>query len=200
VSACCEITPVVSARQRRVLRIVLAINLTMFAAEAAAALLARSTALLADSADMLGDAMVYGFSVAVVGRGPVWQARAALLKGLVMGAFGLGVLAEAALKLAGGLLPTAEVMGGVGLLALGANAAVLALLWSHRSDDLNMRSAWLCSRNDVIANLGVLMAAGGVAVTGSPWPDIAVGLGIAALFGGAALGVIRVAWPALAVR
>ncbi|MCL6639786.1 MAG: cation transporter [Candidatus Rokubacteria bacterium] len=172
----------------------------MFAAEAAAALLARSTALLADSADMLGDAMVYGFSVAVVGRGPVWQARAALLKGLVMGAFGLGVLAEAALKLAGGLLPTAEVMGGVGLLALGANAAVLALLWSHRSDDLNMRSAWLCSRNDVIANLGVLVAAGGVAVTGSPWPDIAVGLGIAALFGGAALGVIRVAWPALAVR
>jgi Co/Zn/Cd efflux system component len=198
VSACCEIAPVVSARQRRVLRIVLAINLAMFAGELTAAVLARSTALLADSADMLGDAMVYGFSVAVVGRGPVWQARAALLKGLVMGAFGLGVLAEAALKLAGGLVPTAEVMGGVGGLALGANAAVLALLWSHRGDDLNMRSAWLCSRNDVIANLGVLVAAGGVAVTGSPWPDIAVGLGIAALFGTVALGVIRTASLALA--
>lgn len=199
-SACCEIPPVVSARQRRVLRVVLAINLAMFAGEAAAALLARSSALLADSADMLGDALVYGFSVAVVGRGPLWQARAALLKGLVMGAFGLGVLAEAALKVAGGLVPGADVMGGVGLLAMGANAAVLALLWSHRADDLNMRSAWLCSRNDVTANLAVLVAAGGVAVTGSAWPDIAVGLGIAALFGGAALGVIRAAWPALGAR
>jgi Co/Zn/Cd efflux system component len=200
VSGCCEIPAAVSARQRRVLRIVLAVNLAMFCAEATAGVIARSTALLADSADMLGDAMVYGVSLAVVGRGPVWQARSALLKGSVMAAFGLGVLAEAALKLAAGLVPTAGVMGGVGLLALVANAAVLALLWSRRGDDLNMRSAWLCSRNDVLANLGVLLAAGGVAVTGSAWPDVAVGLGIAALFGTGALGVIRAAALALGAR
>ncbi len=171
VSACCEITPVVSARQRRVLRIVLAINLAMFAGELTAAVLARSTALLADSADMLGDAMVYGFSVAVVGRGPVWQARAALLKGLVMGAFGLGVLAEAALKLAGGLLPTAEVMGGVGLLALGANAAVLALLWSHRGDDLNMRSAWPARRRRPRRHPRGLAGARGTVIRASSRPE-----------------------------
>jgi Co/Zn/Cd efflux system component len=199
-SDCCQIAPVVSARQRRVLRIVLGINLAMFAGELAAALLARSTALLADAADMLGDAMVYGFSLAVVARGSAWQARAALLKGAVMGAFGLGVLVEAALKLAGGLVPTAQVMGGVGALALLANGAVLALLWSSRGDDLNMRSAWLCSRNDVIANLAVLVAAGGVTLTGSPWPDVGVGLGIAALFGAAALDVVRAARRALAAR
>jgi Co/Zn/Cd efflux system component len=200
VSACCEIAAAVSARQRRVLRIVLAVNLAMFVGEATAGVIARSSALLADSADMLGDAMVYGVSLAVVGRGPVWQARSALLKGSVMAAFGLGVLAEAALKLATGLVPTAGVMGGVGLLALVANAVVLALLWCCRGDDLNMWSAWLCSRNDVLANVAVLLAAGGVAVTGSAWPDIAVGLGIAALFGTAALGVIRAASLALGPR
>lgn len=134
---------------------------------------------------------MYGFSLYVVARGPVWQARAALLKGTVMAAFGAGVLAEVGAKLARGLTPDADVMGGVGLLALAANASVLAFLWRHRADDVNMRSVWLCSRNDVVANAGVPLAAGGVALTGSGWPDIAVGLAIAGLFIVSAAGVVR---------
>jgi Co/Zn/Cd efflux system component len=190
VTECCEARPV-HDRQRRVLRAVLAINAAMFLVEVVAGLLARSTALLADSADMLGDSIVYGFSLYVVARGPAWQARAALLKGTVMAAFGAGVLVEVGAKLARGLTPDADVMGGVGLLALAANASVRAFLWRHRSDDVNMRSVWLCSRNDVVANAGVLLAAGGVALTGSGWPDIAVGLAIAGLFMVSAVGVIR---------
>jgi Co/Zn/Cd efflux system component len=188
--ACCEIGPV-HARQRRVLRVVLWINVAMFVAELAAALVAHSTALLADSVDMLGDALVYGFSLYVIGRAPVWQTRAALLKGAVMASFGAGVLAEIATKLARGLTPDPEIMGVVAFVALLANAAVLAFLWRHRADDINMRSAWLCSRNDVIANGGVLLAALGVSLTGSAWPDIAVGLAIAALFALSAAAVIR---------
>jgi Co/Zn/Cd efflux system component len=189
---CCEIRPVAD-RQRRVLCLVLAINLAMFVVELGAGLLARSTALLADSADMLGDAMVYGFSLYVIGRGVAWQARAALLKGGIMAAFGVGILVEVGTKLAGGTTPSADLMSGVGLLALAANASVLAFLWRHRADDLNMRSVWLCSRNDVMANAGVLLAALGVALTGSAWPDIAMGLGIAGLFVVSAVGVIRAA-------
>jgi Co/Zn/Cd efflux system component len=189
---CCEARPV-HDRQRGVLRVVLAINVAMFLVEAVAGLLARSTALLADSADMLGDAIVYGFSLYVIARGPVWQARAALLKATVMAAFGAGVLVQVGTKLARGLTPDADVMAGIGLLALIANASVLAFLWRHRADDLNMRSVWLCSRNDVIANAGVLLAAGGVALTGSGWPDIAVGVAIAALFMTSAVDVGRAA-------
>jgi cation diffusion facilitator family transporter len=187
---CCEIRPV-HARQRRVLRVVLWINLGMFAAELVAGLIAHSTALLADSADMLGDAIVYGFSLYVIARAPLWQHRAALLKGLIMAGFGIGIAAEVASKLARGLTPEAGIMWVVALAALVANAYVLARLWSHRADDINMRSAWLCSRNDVIANAGVLLAALGVGWSGSAWPDILVGLAIAALFASSAVGVIR---------
>jgi Co/Zn/Cd efflux system component len=141
--------------------------------------------------DMLGDAIVYGFSLYVVGRGATWHARGALLKGFVMAAFGVGVLVEAALKISRGLVPTVELMSVVGILALGANATVLLFLSRHRADDINMRSAWLCSRNDVVANAAVVLAAGGVALTGSVWPDIVVGLGIAALFGASAVKVIQ---------
>jgi Co/Zn/Cd efflux system component len=193
---CCEVRPV-HERQRGVLRVVLAINLAMFLVEGVGGLLAGSTALLADSADMLGDALVYGFSLYVIARGAVWEARAALLKAAVMAAFGAGVLVEVGAKLARGLTPDAGVMAGIGLLALAANASVLAFLWRHRADDLNMRSVWLCSRNDVIANAGVLLAAGGVALTGSGWPDIAVGLAIAALFVLSALDVARAALRSL---
>ena len=181
----------VAVEQRRVLQIVLGINLVMFLVEFGAGLLADSTALLADSVDMLGDAIVYGFSLYVVSRGSVWQARAALLKGAVMAAFGLGVLVEAILKVVRGSLPAADVMGGIGLLALAANLACLLLLRRRRADDINMRSAWLCSRNDVLANGGVLLAAAGVFVTGSAWPDIVLGLLIAAVVATSALGVIR---------
>lgn len=173
------------------LRVVLAINMAMFLVELVAGLVASSTALLADSADMLGDAIVYGFSLYVIARGSAWQARAALLKGLIMAAFALGVLVEVGTKLVRGVIPSADLMSGVGLLALAANASVLVFLWRHRADDINMRSVWLCSRNDVVANAGVLLAAVGVAMTGSAWPDIAIGLGIAGLFGISAVAVIR---------
>jgi cation diffusion facilitator family transporter len=192
---CCEIRPV-NAQQRRVLHIVLWINLGMFLAELVAGIVAHSTALLADSVDMLGDAIVYGFSLYVIARAPVWQHRAALLKGLIMAGFGIGIVAEVCFKLARGLTPEAGIMWTVALAALVANAAVLGLLRRHRADDINMRSAWLCSRNDVIANGGVLLAALGVGLSGSAWPDILVGLGIAALFGFSAVGVIREALAA----
>jgi Co/Zn/Cd efflux system component len=173
--------------------VVLAINVAMFFVELMAGLMAQSTALLSDSADMLGDAVVYGFSLYVIARGPVWQARAALLKGGIMAVFGAGILVEAGTKLTRGVTPSADLMSGIGLLALVANASVLVFLWRHRADDLNMRSVWLCSRNDVVANAGVLLAALGVALTGSAWPDVAVGLGIASLFVASAAGVILAA-------
>jgi Co/Zn/Cd efflux system component len=194
---CCAITPDVSQRQRRVLRLVLWINVAMFLTELTAGLVGRSTALVADSADMLGDAIVYGFSLYAVARGPAWLARAAMLKGSIMAGFGIFVLAEVAWKVVTGIVPTAEVMGGVGLLALAANAGCLLLLWSRRGDDINMKSAWLCSRNDVIANVGVLLAAGAVMLTGAAWPDILVGLVIAALFVGSAATILLESFQAL---
>lgn len=187
---CCEIRPDVPARQRRVLQIVLAVNAAMFLVELGAGIRGHSTSLVADSVDMLGDAIVYGASLSVLARGALWQARVALGKGLLMAAFGAGVLLEVVMKLQRGLLPAAEVMGGVGLLALAANAACLALLWQRRGDDLNMGSAYLCSLNDVAGNAGVLLASAGVALLRSPWPDIAVGLVIAGMFGASAIGVI----------
>jgi Co/Zn/Cd efflux system component len=191
VDACCDITADYTARQGRVLRVVLWINVLMFLVEATAGLLSHSTALLADSVDMLGDAIVYGFSLYVVGKGTIWQARGALLKGAIMAVFGAGVLVEVTLKVVGGLVPAAEAMGVIGGLALAANVVCLALLWPRRRDDVNMRSAWKCSLNDVAGNVGVLAAGAGVALTGRAWPDIAVGLVIAALFVTSAVSVLR---------
>jgi cation diffusion facilitator family transporter len=188
---CCEITADFTERQRRVLLIVLWINIALFLAESTAGLLARSTALLADSVDMLGDAIVYGFSLYVIRRGHVWKARGALLKGVIMAAFGAGVLAEVVRKLIDDAVPVAATMGAVGALALIANVVCLTLLWPRRGDDVNMRSAWTCSLNDVAGNVGVLLAGGGVALTGRAWPDIVVGLLIAAMFVTSAVGVIR---------
>src|SRR2546426_3462916 len=188
---CCDFRSDIPERQRRVLTIVLWINAVMFVVEFVAGLASHSTALLADSVDMLGDAIVYGFSLCVIGRGTAWQARAALLKGGIMAAFGAAVLAEVGVKIARGLVPAADVMTGIGALALVANASVLVFLWRHRGDDINMRSVWMCSRNDVIANASVLLAAGGVAFTGSAWPDILVGLAIALMFGTSAVQILR---------
>ncbi len=189
---CCDVRPV-EQRQRRVLRVVLWINLAMFVLEFGAGLIAHSTALLADSVDMLGDAVVYGFSLYVIGRGAQWQARGALLKGSVMAAFAGGIAVEVVLKLLRGLTPDGALMGGVAVVALAANASVMVFLWRHRTDDLNMRSAWLCSRNDVTANAGVLVAAGAGWLSGSAWPDIVAGVAMAALFGSSAVGIIRAA-------
>lgn len=177
-------------RQARVLGIVLAINAAMFAVEAVGGLVAGSTALLADSLDMLGDASVYALTLWVLHRGARWRARAAMIKGIVMGAFGVGVLAQAALQLAGGAVPAVHTMGAIGALALAANIACLLFLYRHRSDDINLRSTWLCSRNDIIANVAVLGAAGMVAALDSGWPDILVGALIAALFLLSAAGIV----------
>jgi Co/Zn/Cd efflux system component len=169
-------------RQTATLRLVLVANATMFLVELVAGFLAGSVALLADSLDMLGDALVYAFSLYVVGRGRVWKARAAAAKAFVMGLFGALVFAQLVYKLAYPQVPTFEAMGAVGVLALVANAACFALLWRHRAEDINMRSVWLCSRNDLLANVSVLLAAWAVWMTLSPWPDIAVGALICAVF------------------
>jgi cation diffusion facilitator family transporter len=167
---------------KKVLIVVLVVNAVLFVVEAGAGLLAHSTALLADSLDMLGDSLVYGFSLYVLWRSPEWKAKAAVLKGIVMAAFGIGVLAEAVYKMTAAVVPAVETMGIVGLLVLLGNGLCFLLLFRHRTDDLNMRSTWLCSRNDIVANLSVLLAAVGVRIFDSGWPDIVVGAAIAALF------------------
>lgn len=182
-------------RQGRVLKIVLAINAVMFLVEFTAGVIANSTALMADSVDMLGDAMVYALSLYVIDRGTRWRAGAALLKGLIILGFGVWILFEAAMKLGAGTLPTLGLMALFGALALVANVTCLLLLWPLRSQDINMRSTFECSRNDVIANLGVLVAAGGVWVTGRGWPDLVVGLIVATVFVKSAVSVLREAWP-----
>jgi cation diffusion facilitator family transporter len=178
-------------RQGAVLKVVLGINALMFGVELTAGLLAGSVSLVADSLDMLGDALVYGFSLYVIARGARMKAFSALFKGGIMTAFGLFVLGQAVYKMVYPQLPVVEAIGAFGLLALIANGVCLVLLWQHRSDDINMSSVWLCSRNDIIANVAVLFAALGVWVTGSGWPDIAIGLALSALFLRSALHVVR---------
>jgi len=183
---CCEAKATELAalrlRQGRVLVVVLAVNAAMFCVEFGAGLLSGSTALLADSLDMLGDSMVYAFSLLVLHKSLAWRARAALAKGVIMAAFGVGVLLEAAFRLRAGVPPLVSIMAVIGTLALAANALCFSLLWRFRADDINLRSTWLCSRNDLIANGAVLGAAGLVAWFQSLWPDVIVGAGIAVLF------------------
>lgn len=178
-------------RQGKTLVIVLILNATMFGVEFVSGLMAGSIALIADSLDMLGDALVYGFSLYVVGRAPVWKARAALAKAVVMGLFGAFVLGQTLYKIAVPQIPAYETMGLIGTLALAANAMCLALLWRHRTEDINMRSVWLCSRNDIIANVSVLLAAVAVWALSSAWPDIIVGALICVLFLRSAFVVTR---------
>lgn len=173
----------------------LVINAVMFLVELVAGIRARSTSLLGDSLDMLGDAAVYGFTLYVLDRGPRLRATAALMKGLIMTAFALVVLGEAVRKCFIDVLPAAETIGVVGVAALVANSLCLWLLWRHRADDINMRSTWLCSRNDIIANIGVIGAAFGVAATGTKWADLAVGAVIAGIFLQSAISVLREAIP-----
>jgi Co/Zn/Cd efflux system component len=177
-------------RQSRVLAAVLGINLVMFFVEAGAGLFAGSAALLADSLDMLGDALVYAFSLYVVARSDRWKAGSALLKGLIQLGFGVAVLLMTAYKVLHPAVPLAAAISGVGLLALGANAVCAVLLLRHRHDDLNMNSVWLCSRNDLVSNAAVIAAGGMVALTNAQWPDIVVGAAIALLFLNTSYGVI----------
>jgi cation diffusion facilitator family transporter len=180
-----------------VLWIVLSINAAMFVIEVVAGILAHSTSLLADGLDMFGDALVYGLSLVALTRSVRWQAGAALMKGAFMALFGLAVLGEAVFKIVFPVMPSAETMGAVGELALVANVGCFLMLYRHRSDNINMSSTWVCSRNDVIANVGVLLAAGATVLLVSRWPDIIVGVGIALLFLRSAFGVLRQAIAAL---
>lgn len=186
----CEIDAL-RGRQSSTLKIVLAINAVMFIVELAAGLLGHSVSLVADSLDMLGDALVYGFSLYVVARGAAMKAKVALFKGVIMAAFGFLVLAQAIYRIIVPQLPVFETIGVIGLLALAANGVCFYLLWRHRADDINMSSVWLCSRNDIIANISVLFAAAGVWLTHSGWPDILVGLALAALFLRSAVHVLN---------
>lgn len=184
------------SRQSRVLYSVLAINAVMFLVEFAAGWLSGSTALLGDSLDMFGDASVYALTLFVLHRSDSARAGAALVKGGFMLVFGVLVIADAVHKVMLQEVPQAGWMGTVGLVALLANTYCFYLLYSHRADDLNMRSTWICSRNDLVASTSVVLAAILVAVTGSFWPDVLVGLAIAVLFLHSAWHVSREAYRA----
>ncbi len=166
--------PLDSPAWRRALWIALAVNAGMFLAEIVAGVAAGSASLQADALDFLGDAANYAISLGVAGMALAWRARAALLKGASLGALGLWVLVSTAWHAYAGTLPQAEVMGVVALLALLANAGVALMLYRYRGGDANMRSVWICSRNDAIGNMAVLLAAAGVFGTGTGWPDLVV--------------------------
>src|SRR6478672_847080 len=166
---------------RRVLWAVLGINLTMFGVEVVAGLAAGSASLQADALDFLGDTANYIISLFVVGMPLRYRATAALVKGATMGAFGLWVLGSVIWHAVHGTLPNAFTMGAIGTAALIANAASFALLWAYRAGDANMRSAWICTRNDAAGNLAVLLAAAGVFGTGAGWPDLVVAAVMAGL-------------------
>lgn len=181
---CCEHQPAfdgLSPAYRRALWVVIAINAAMFAVEMIAGAMAGSQALQADALDFLGDTATYGISLAVLGLPLRARATAALAKGAslaVMGAWVLGATAYQVFVLG---MPRADIMGLIGLLALVANLASVLVLMSYRNGDSNVRSVWLCSRNDALANVAVLLAAGGVFATASRWPDLLVAVAIAAL-------------------
>jgi len=177
------------ARQSATLRIVLAINAVMFVVELTSGLLAKSTALLSDSLDNLGDALTYGLSLYSVSRGARSKAKVALFKGGLILTAGLFVLGQVIYGVLHPGVPVFETMGIVSLVALGANATCLALLWKHRAEDVNMSSVWECSRNDIASNIAVFIAAGAVWLTQAGWPDLVVGLALASLFVRSAVGV-----------
>lgn len=176
---------------RRVLWIALLINAAMFAVEIVAGVAADSRALQADALDFLGDAANYAISLGVAGMALAWRARAALFKAATMLFFGLGVLGATVWGFLSGTTPHAETMGLVGGAALVANVVVALMLYRYRTGDANMRSVWICSRNDAIGNLAVLAAALGVFGTGRGWPDLAVAAIMAGLAIWGSLEVFR---------
>lgn len=184
-------------RQASTLKTVLWINAVMFIVVLTGGLLARSSALLADSLDNLGDALTYALSLYAVQRDERTKGRVALFKGaLILGA-ALFVIGQIAYKLLHPAVPVFEAMGLIGLLSLTANAACLALLWKHRAEDVNMSSVWECSRNDIASNLAVLVASAGVWWAGAQWPDLLIGSLLALMFLRSALRVFRGAFAAL---
>jgi len=188
--SCSPAEPAVDPAYRRALWVALWVNALMFVVEAAASWRSGSLALLADSIDFFGDAANYALSLVVVGMALTVRARAALVKAACMGAFGLFVLGQAAWRLGSGTTPEAFTMGVVGFAALLANVGVAWMLFRFRGGDSQMRSVWICSRNDAIGNLAVMAAALGVFGTGHAWPDLAV----AAVMGGLALSGAHTVW------
>ena len=184
---------------RGVLWAVLAINAAMFAVEVAAGLASGSASLQADALDFLGDAGNYAISLFVVGMALQYRATAALIKGATMALFGVWVIGVTLWHALAGTLPEAFTMGAVGAAALIANALSFGLLWAYRGGDSNMRSAWVCTRNDVLGNLAVLAAAAGVFGTGTGWPDVVVAAVMAALALQGAYLVLRQSWSELRV-
>ena len=176
---------------RRVLWAVLAINAAMFLAEIGAGLVAGSASLLADALDFFGDAANYAISLTVIGMALRYRATAAFAKGVTMGLFGLWIIGTVIWHMLHETLPSAVTMGAVGFAVLAANAASFGLLWAYRGGDANMRSAWICTRNDVFGNLAVLLAALGVFGTQTGWPDMIVAAIMAALALQGATIVIR---------
>lgn len=187
----CSSNVVATGRYRAILWIVLTINAVMFAVEIIAGLAAGSAALQADALDFFADAANYGISLFVLGMTLRWRAGAALVKGASMGLFGLWVIGSVVWHALQGTVPAWGTMGLVGVAALLANGACLALLYAWRDGDANMRSVWICSRNDVVANLAVLAAALGVFGTGTGWPDIIVASVMAFLALQGAVTIIR---------
>lgn len=190
---CCDADtpPVVTAAYRRALTAALAINAAMFFVEMAAGLWGRSVALQADAVDFLGDSATYAITLLVLGMGIRWRAGSAILKGLSMGGFGLWVIGVSVYHLLMGSLPSAAIMGSTGTLALIANLTSAAILYRHRFGDSNMRSVWLCTRNDAIANIAVIAAASGVWASATAWPDLAVGAIMATLALTSSVAVLR---------
>lgn len=170
-------------RFRRALWFALWVNLAMFVVEGIASFQSGSASLMADAIDFFGDSANYVLSLSVLSMGLLWRGRAALVKGVTMLLFGIAVLARAAWNLQTGVAPEAMTMGVVGAMALVANVSVAMVLYAHRGGDANMRSVWLCSRNDAVSNIAVMLAAIGVFGTGSGWPDLLV----AAIMGGLAV-------------
>jgi Co/Zn/Cd efflux system component len=183
---CCSTpaAPAVDPRYRKALWVALVLNALMFVVELGASWRSGSVSLLADSIDFFGDAVNYALSLAVLSMALSVRSKAALFKAACMGAFGVFVLGKAAWNLQAGVPPEPATMGAVGLAALVVNAGVALMLYRFRTGDANMRSVWICSRNDAVGNVAVMLAAVGVFGTGNAWPDLAV----AAIMGALALG------------
>jgi Co/Zn/Cd efflux system component len=197
-SACCNdncasppAAPKPDGRYRLILWIALCVNLTMFVVEIGASLTSKSMSLRADALDFLGDGANYALALIVFGMALRWRAAAALAKGVVMGAFGLWVATSTVYYAVASVVPKAEIMGAIGMIALGANLTVAALLYRYRQSDSQALSVWLCTRNDVFVNLAVIAAGASVWASGTHWPDIAVATVIAFLGLSSATRIIR---------
>lgn len=185
-------------RFRRALRIALVFNASMFLIELGAGIQSGSVSLLADAVDFAGDSANYAISLAVLSMGLMWRSRAALLKGWTMAGYGVVVIGKTVFNLVGGIVPEAFTMGTVALLALLVNGGVAVMLYAFRDGDANMRSVWICSRNDAIGNVAVMLAAAGVFGFGSGWPDLVVAAVMATLALAGGISVIRHARSELA--